>query len=104
MRPDTCASFRIEALPEIVSAIGGRLEIYLDSGVRSGADVVKALSLGARAVFVGRPAIWGLTYNVTLDASVISTLFGLLTNTFTVVAAVLKQHGELSLNRLTMKL
>ncbi|XP_070380599.1 uncharacterized protein [Dermacentor albipictus] len=53
----------IEALPEIVSAIRGRLEIYLDSGVRSGADVVKALSLGARAVFVGRPLIWGLAYN-----------------------------------------
>ncbi|XP_037523417.1 uncharacterized protein LOC119400448 [Rhipicephalus sanguineus] len=53
----------IEALPEIVSAVGGRLEIYLDSGVRSGADVVKALSLGARAVFVGRPAVWGLAYN-----------------------------------------
>ncbi|KAH6942871.1 hypothetical protein HPB50_011383 [Hyalomma asiaticum] len=54
----------IEALPEIVSAVGGRLEIYMDSGVRSGADVVKALSLGARAVFVGRPAVWGLAYNV----------------------------------------
>ncbi|XP_037286388.2 uncharacterized protein LOC119179424 [Rhipicephalus microplus] len=53
----------IEALPEIVSAVGDRLEIYLDSGVRSGADVVKALSLGARAVFLGRPAIWGLAYN-----------------------------------------
>ncbi|XP_049513052.1 2-Hydroxyacid oxidase 1-like [Dermacentor silvarum] len=36
------------------------MEIYLDSGVRKGADVVKALALGARAVFVGRPVLWGL--------------------------------------------
>ncbi|XP_077522972.1 L-lactate oxidase-like [Amblyomma americanum] len=56
----------IEALPEIVAAVGGRMEVYLDSGVRSGADAVKALSLGARAIFVGRPAIWGLAYNVRL--------------------------------------
>ncbi|XP_077528097.1 uncharacterized protein LOC144139681 [Haemaphysalis longicornis] len=53
----------IEVLPEIVSAVGRRLEIYLDGGVRSGADVAKALSLGARAVFVGRPAVWGLSYD-----------------------------------------
>ncbi|XP_077535106.1 2-Hydroxyacid oxidase 1-like isoform X2 [Haemaphysalis longicornis] len=53
----------IEALPEIVAAVGRQMEVYLDSGVRTGADVAKALSLGARAVFVGRPAIWGLAYN-----------------------------------------
>lgn len=52
----------IEALPEIVAAVGNHMEVYLDSGVRTGADVAKALSLGARAVFVGRPAIWGLAY------------------------------------------
>ncbi|KAK8767752.1 hypothetical protein V5799_005464 [Amblyomma americanum] len=53
----------IEALPEVVAAVGGRMEVYLDGGVRSGADAAKALSLGARAVFVGRPALWGLAYN-----------------------------------------
>uniref|UniRef100_A0A023FSN0 (S)-2-hydroxy-acid oxidase n=1 Tax=Amblyomma cajennense TaxID=34607 RepID=A0A023FSN0_AMBCJ len=53
----------IEALPEIVDAVRGRIEVYLDSGVRTGTDVIKALSLGARAVFVGRPALWGLAYN-----------------------------------------
>lgn len=53
----------IEVLPEIVSAVGHRLEVYMDSGVRTGSDVAKALSLGARAVFVGRPAPWGLSYN-----------------------------------------
>lgn len=53
----------IEVLPEIVSAVGRRLEIYLDGGVRSGADAAKALSLGARAMFIGRPAVWGLSYD-----------------------------------------
>ncbi|XP_029837157.4 hydroxyacid oxidase 1 [Ixodes scapularis] len=53
----------IEILPEIVSAVRGRVEVYLDGGVRRGTDVVKALALGAKAVFVGRPAVWGLAYN-----------------------------------------
>ncbi|XP_077527766.1 uncharacterized protein LOC144139220 [Haemaphysalis longicornis] len=53
----------IEVLPEIVSAVGHRLEVYLDSGVRSGSDVAKALSFGARAVFCGRPGAWGLSYD-----------------------------------------
>ena len=50
----------IEMLPEIVAAVGDRAEVYLDSGVRRGSDVLKALALGARAVAVGRPLYWGL--------------------------------------------
>jgi len=50
----------IEVLPEIVAAVGDRLEVLLDSGIRRGTDVVKALALGARAVLVGRPYVWGL--------------------------------------------
>ncbi|MGE3911084.1 MAG: alpha-hydroxy acid oxidase [Chloroflexota bacterium] len=50
----------IEALPEIADAVGDRLEILLDSGVRRGTDVVKALALGAKACMVGRPYLWGL--------------------------------------------
>ena len=42
--------------------MAGRCEVYLDGGVRRGTDVLKALALGARAVFVGRPALWGLAY------------------------------------------
>ncbi|KAL1480553.1 hypothetical protein MTO96_050932, partial [Rhipicephalus appendiculatus] len=53
----------IDVLPEIVAAVGDKMEVYLDSGVRTGADVVKALALGARAVFVGRPVLWGLAYD-----------------------------------------
>ena len=50
----------IEALPEIVDAVGNRMEVLLDGGVRRGADVVRALALGARAVMVGRPYLYGL--------------------------------------------
>ena len=48
------------ALPEVVAAVGNRAEVYVDGGVRRGTDVVKALALGARAVMVGRPVLWGL--------------------------------------------
>ncbi len=50
----------IETLPEIVEAVQGRVEVYLDSGIRRGADVLRALALGARAVLIGRPLFWGL--------------------------------------------
>jgi isopentenyl diphosphate isomerase/L-lactate dehydrogenase-like FMN-dependent dehydrogenase len=50
----------IEALPAIVGEVGDEIEVYLDSGVRRGTDVLKALALGARAVGVGRPLFWGL--------------------------------------------
>ena len=53
----------IEMVPEIVDAVKGRAEVYVDSGVRRGSDVVKALALGARAVAVGRPLFWGLAVN-----------------------------------------
>ena len=50
----------IEVLPEVVAAVDGRLEVYLDGGIRRGTDILKALALGARAVLVGRPLFWGL--------------------------------------------
>lgn len=53
----------IEVLPEIVEAVDGQCEVYLDGGVRRGTDVLKALALGARTVLVGRPALWGLAVN-----------------------------------------
>ena len=39
------------------------MEVYMDGGVRQGTDVLKALAMGARAVFIGRPVLWGLAYN-----------------------------------------
>jgi len=50
----------IEALPEVAGAVAGRCEVYVDGGIRRGSDVLKALALGARAVLIGRPALWGL--------------------------------------------
>ncbi len=50
----------ILALPEVVEAVAGRCEVYVDGGIRRGVDILKALALGARAVLIGRPVIWGL--------------------------------------------
>jgi 4-hydroxymandelate oxidase len=50
----------IEALPEVVAAVGGRVPVFVDGGVRRGTDVFKALALGATAVGIGRPFLWGL--------------------------------------------
>jgi 4-hydroxymandelate oxidase len=54
--PATC-----EVLPHVVDLVGDRAEIYVDGGIRRGSDVLKAIALGARAVLVGRPILWGLT-------------------------------------------
>ncbi len=50
----------IDALPEVVEAVDGRIEVLVDGGIRRGTDVVKALALGARAVLAGRAPLWGL--------------------------------------------
>jgi isopentenyl diphosphate isomerase/L-lactate dehydrogenase-like FMN-dependent dehydrogenase len=50
----------IDALPDVVQAVGGKLTVLLDGGVRRGTDVVKALALGATAIQIGRPYLWGL--------------------------------------------
>jgi isopentenyl diphosphate isomerase/L-lactate dehydrogenase-like FMN-dependent dehydrogenase len=51
----------LDALPTVVQAVQGRVPVLFDSGIRSGADAFKALALGARAVLLGRPYMWGLT-------------------------------------------
>jgi 4-hydroxymandelate oxidase len=53
--PSTC-----EALPHVAEAVGDSCEVYVDGGIRRGSDVLKAIALGARAVLVGRPILWGL--------------------------------------------
>ena len=50
----------IKALPEVVAQVGGRIPVFVDGGVRRGTDVFKALALGAKAVGIGRPFLWGL--------------------------------------------
>lgn len=54
------ASATITVLPEIAEAVAGRIEVLVDGGIRRGTDVIKALALGARAVLIGRPILWGL--------------------------------------------
>jgi 4-hydroxymandelate oxidase len=54
--PATC-----EVLPHVVEAVGDACEVYVDGGIRRGSDVLKAIALGARAVLVGRPILWGLS-------------------------------------------
>lgn len=56
--PATC-----EVLPYVAEAVGDRCEVYVDGGIRRGSDVLKAIALGARAVLVGRPILWGLAVN-----------------------------------------
>jgi len=56
---DYCIS-SLEALPTIVKAVDNRMKLFLDSGIRRGSDIIKALALGADAVLIGRMALWGL--------------------------------------------
>jgi isopentenyl diphosphate isomerase/L-lactate dehydrogenase-like FMN-dependent dehydrogenase len=53
----------IDALPEVVEAVSGRIPVLIDGGIRRGTDVAVALAIGAEAVLVGRPALWGLAYD-----------------------------------------
>ncbi|XP_013880334.1 2-Hydroxyacid oxidase 1 [Austrofundulus limnaeus] len=52
----------LDVLEEVVKAVQGRCDVYMDGGVRRGTDILKALALGAKAVFIGRPVLWGLAY------------------------------------------
>ncbi|KAK1877801.1 Hydroxyacid oxidase 1 [Dissostichus eleginoides] len=54
----------LDVLEEVVGAVQGRCDVFMDGGVRRGSDVLKALALGAKAVFIGRPVLWGLACQV----------------------------------------
>ncbi len=53
----------VDALPDVVAAVRGRVPVLLDSGIRRGMDALTALALGANAVFIGRPLLWGLAWD-----------------------------------------
>lgn len=59
---DTCRA-TINVLPEVAEEVKGEIEIYMDGGIRRGTDILKAVALGAKAVLIGRPVIWGLAYD-----------------------------------------
>ncbi len=52
----------LDALPEVAAAVGGKIPVHVDGGVRHGTDIFKALALGADFVWIGRPVLWGLAY------------------------------------------
>ena len=53
----------IDMLPEVVAAVGDKVQVFIDGGIRRGTDVLKCLALGAKAVLIGRPVFWGLSVN-----------------------------------------
>jgi isopentenyl diphosphate isomerase/L-lactate dehydrogenase-like FMN-dependent dehydrogenase len=85
----------IEALPEVVAAAGGRMPILLDSGIRRGTDVFKALALGATAVGIGRPACWGLA---AMGEEGVASVIDILN---TELAQIMRQAGTASLKDIT---
>ncbi|MFN6571216.1 alpha-hydroxy acid oxidase [Dendronalium sp. ChiSLP03b] len=64
----------LDALAEIVTAVDGRAEVLLDGGIRRGTDILKALAIGAKAVLIGRPVLWGLAVGGQAGVSQIVTL------------------------------
>jgi 4-hydroxymandelate oxidase len=75
-----------DALGPIVDAVGGRIDVLVDGGIRRGTDVVKALALGARAVLIGRPVTWGLAVAGAEGAQhVLETLVGEFVNALALV-------------------
>ncbi|GHI10515.1 2-hydroxy-acid oxidase [Streptomyces cellostaticus] len=66
----------LDALPEVVSAVAGRCEVLVDGGVRRGSDALVALALGARAVLVGRPVLWGMAVSAAEGARDVLSILG----------------------------
>ncbi len=71
---DTCRS-TIDVLPEVSDAVQDKTEILIDGGIRRGTDVIKAIALGAKAVLIGRPVIWGLTVDGQNGVSAVLEIF-----------------------------
>ena len=77
-----------DALVEVVDAVGDRLDVLVDGGIRRGTDVLKALALGARAVLVGRPVLCGLAVDGAAGAQrVLEIVIGELTNALQLAGA-----------------
>jgi 4-hydroxymandelate oxidase len=78
----------IDLLPAMASVVNGQVPLLFDGGIRRGTDVVKALALGARAVLIGRPALWGLAVNGAAGVQhLLELLLAELQNALTLVGA-----------------
>jgi L-lactate dehydrogenase (cytochrome) len=90
------ASSAVSALPAIVDAVGGRVEVLIDGGIRRGSDIVKALALGARACLVGRASLYGLAAN---GEAGVSRAIEILTKEIDMTLALLGQPDVAKLTR-----
>ena len=84
----------IECLPEVVDAVGGKIPVFVDGGFRRGTDIFKALALGAKAVGIGRPYIWGLS---AFGQAGVEKVLDILRGEFTLV---MRQAGVTSLDQI----
>jgi isopentenyl diphosphate isomerase/L-lactate dehydrogenase-like FMN-dependent dehydrogenase len=83
----------IEVLPQVIAAVRGQIPVLVDSGFRCGADVVKALALGARAVLLGRAVLYGLAADGTRGAGgVLRMLAEDIARTMTLMGAARVEH------------
>jgi 4-hydroxymandelate oxidase len=89
------------ALPECVDAVGGKIPVLLDGGIRRGGDVLKALALGAKAVLVGRPPAWGLA---AFGAVGVQRVMEMLAAEFTVAMALAGAPNLAAINRSMVRL
>lgn len=71
---DTCRA-TIDVLPEVSDTVNGKIEILLDGGIRRGTDILKAVALGAKAVLIGRPVLWGLVADGHAGVSSVLSIF-----------------------------
>ena len=90
------ASSAVSALPAIVDAVGGRIEVLIDGGIRRGSDIVKALALGARACLVGRASLYGLA---ACGEAGVSRAIEILTKEIDITLALLGQPDVAKLDR-----
>lgn len=92
---DTCRA-TIEVLPEITEAVQGKLEILIDGGIRRGTDVIKAVALGAKAVLIGRPVIWGLAVD---GENGVKNVLEILRNEFDIAMALCGKDSVSKVNK-----
>ena len=85
----------IDALPEVVAAVNGKIPVLVDGGVRRGTDVLKALALGASGVGIGRPYVWGLA---AFGEAGVDKVLEILDTEF---ATIMRQAGAVNLAQIT---
>jgi len=93
--PGAVAGTVVGVLVEVVDAVGGRIPVLIDGGVRRGTDVLKALGLGAAAVGIGRPYVWGLA---AFGEAGVDRVLEIMDNEFT---TIMRQVGALNINQIT---